>query len=52
MQRGSTRIFLGTNISIHAPYKGCNVLANPTFPSAEISIHAPYKGCNFTCLEK
>ena len=35
------------DISIHAPYKGCN--ANPIRrgETMSISIHAPYKGCNF-----
>ena len=36
-------------ISIHAPYKGCNMdfLKNYEL-DIEISIHAPYKGCNQT----
>ena len=33
-------------ISIHAPYKGCNVVMNMIANGYFISIHAPYKGCN------
>ena len=34
-------------ISIHAPYKGCNLSPSMTIdPIGIISIHAPYKGCN------
>ena len=37
------------DISIHAPYKGCNAVCRLLFRGAVmISIHAPYKGCNLT----
>ena len=35
-------------ISIHAPYKGCNLAYDETGVDKIISIHAPYKGCNKT----
>ena len=34
-------------ISIHAPYKGCNLVSELVGVIRRISIHAPYKGCNF-----
>ena len=33
-------------ISIHAPYKGCNISQTKGITILPISIHAPYKGCN------
>ncbi len=33
-------------ISIHAPYKGCNITLEEVLQCLLISIHAPYKGCN------
>ncbi len=34
------------SISIHAPYKGCNMDQQSYLDLLKISIHAPYKGCN------
>ena len=34
------------DISIHAPYKGCNANSSWCNCIMIISIHAPYKGCN------
>ena len=35
------------DISIHAPYKGCNEVDHiKELEDYPISIHAPYKGCN------
>ena len=33
-------------ISIHAPYKECNLMRLNPRQAIYISIHAPYKGCN------
>ena len=38
------------DISIHAPYKGCNLREGKVNGAFIISIHAPYKGCNTNIL--
>ena len=40
------RALRGGIISIHAPYKGCNMKKKKPRWTEDISIHAPYKGCN------
>ena len=42
----SRKLQVSDQISIHAPYKGCNQNQYGTQYHLLISIHAPYKGCN------